>query len=54
MLAMTRSRCFSLAAFAASGAHFGAENKSWLDLLKEGFNCRDGAHTWCRSGNHPW
>jgi hypothetical protein len=32
---------FSRAAFAALERFFGAENEFWLDLLKDGFNCRD-------------
>ena len=44
---------FSLAAFAALEAHFGAEVQLWPDLLKDSFNCRDSPHTWYPSRIHP-
>jgi hypothetical protein len=32
----------------------GAEDEFSPDLLKDGFNCRDLAHTWCPTRIHPW
>ena len=43
--------CF-LRGFCRGSAFCGADSEFWPDLLKEGFNCRDLAHTWCRSRIH--
>src|SRR5882757_499501 len=45
---------FSFRGLCRAGRFLSVEHKSWLDLLKEAFNCRDRAHTWCRSSIHPW
>jgi hypothetical protein len=53
IVAMTRP-LFLRSRLAAKNAVYGAENQFWPDLLKDGFNCRDLAHTWCPPRIHPW
>jgi len=54
-----RNRChdavslFSRGAF-PRGTLFQRQNESWLDLLKDGFNCRDLPHTGYRTRIHAW
>jgi hypothetical protein len=36
------------------GAFSGGKGDIWPDLLKQGFNCSDPSHTWCRPRNDPW
>jgi hypothetical protein len=53
IVAMTRP--LFLAHGLAGRTHvFSVEDEFSPDLLKDGFNCRDRARTWCRSRIHPW
>src|ERR1700678_14243 len=46
--------CLFPAASVTRSAFLGADRQLWSYLLKDSFNCRDPARTWCRPRNDPW
>jgi hypothetical protein len=54
IVVMTRTLCFRSRPSPRLDARWCAENEFSRHLLKDGFNCRDLAHTGYKTRIHPW